>query len=332
MYFVDVERGWDLDHPDLPDYFRQPDALLFGVNDPDWEARNHGTSALGVLCASEGPARPDSGIGIAPYLERGWVSSWFEGYLGGKELANYPLAIAAAALKLALNRGGGNLPPPDPPIGDVIVIQAQIEDLREPGHMLPLEAKKLNYDAIELATAAGIIVVEAGGNGDESSWCFDSELWPPSDPASDGWEPANAHPLSLSLGNPRRNSGAILVSAATYGGGQITPYDWCPRGERIDCFAWAFGAYTCSSPDGYDPSWGGTSAATAIVAGAAMVLQGVARQTHATNRPLSPNQMRAALKKKDWNTWPSPPHVDRIGYMPRLEVLASECEQGHLHV
>jgi hypothetical protein len=319
MNFVDVERGWLLDHDDLPAYPAPVPPVtvpLHGEN--DGEVREHGTAVLGILCAKDATGGPQGGVGIAPHAV-GYVSSWFEGYdeTTGEQLTNYPRAIIDATTHLANLRGWA---PGQPVLGDVIVIEAQIEDPDNALHQIPLETNALNFHAIELATQAGLTVVEAGGNGDYGGWYFDSDA---------------AGPLADSL--------AILVSAADWQGGVISPFGWAPRGSRINCFAWGFGIHTCwadytgatdlyAPGSGVDP-FGGTSAATAIVAGAAIALQGIARQT--VGGALTPNQMRAALSARQWNTNPAQDSATgqpyAIGCMPDLGQLVPQLKAGVLH-
>ena len=68
-----------------------------------------------------------------------------------------------------------------------------------------------------------------------------------------------------------------------------------------------------------DTGFGGTSGASAIVAGCAIVLQGIAR---ARGTPLTPDRMRTLLSGP-FNTPSNDPGVDRIGVMPDLREAAN---------
>ena len=76
-----------------------------------------------------------------------------------------------------------------------------------------------------------------------------------------------------------RDSGAIMVGAAT----SLTPHERTnssDHGARIDCYAWGENidsatSYADGVTDNYDSSFGGTSGASAIIAGAALAIQGI---------------------------------------------------------
>jgi len=321
--FVDVERGWLLNHEDLPPNLNSPAPVplpLYGLND-SW-AHDHGTPVLGILGAMDDTyGNTVGGVGIAPRAE-GYVSSWFEGYdeVKGSELSNHAEAIRVATRHLRDLRFAPNPQPgPTPPVGDVLLLEAQLEDPGNPSMKWPLDTDSGIAAAVGLATAAGIIVVEAGGSGDESGQYFDTDAGSP----------------------PLIESGAILVSAGHVVASQIVPWGYAPLGSRVDCFAWGFGINTCWADGGgatslYTPAtdvppFGGTSAAAAIVAGAAIALQGIARSGAG---PLTPAQMRAALRDRAWNTPPadeSPGNPYKIGCMPDLAKLIVALDAGTLH-
>jgi serine protease len=67
--------------------------------------------------------------------------------------------------------------------------------------------------------------------------------------------------------------------------------------------------------------FGGTSGASAIVAGAAVVTQGIAR---ARGQNLTPAQMRTLLSDAAFNTLSANPAADRIGVMPNLKGIEQQ--------
>jgi hypothetical protein len=100
-------------------------------------------------------------------------------------------------------------------------------------------------------------------------------------------------------------------------------------GSRIDCYAWGENIVTLSY-DGtdkfqsYTQGFGMTSGASAIIAGAALALQGIAA---AKDYRLSPSQMRSllsddgTLNSGGLGTPSVNPSVDKIGVMPNLQAI-----------
>ena len=296
--FYDLELGWLLDHEDL----LLAGALVPGEeNDPWVSSRAHGAGVLGVLCAkdSTGPSGRVGGVGIAPGATPRLVSA--------VDPAN-PIIVNT---ELALQR----LTPIANP-GDIVVIEHQVYE-PEPSTSRrygPLELAPADFAAIQLLTAKEVIVIEAAGNGDEWSERIDLDTWPevsvnpPYNPASPGF----------------LNSRAIIVSAAMRPAGLGSPLEVAPYwtlGARVDCFAWGRAVYTCwhdgsASRNVYNLC-NDTSAATAIVAGAAILMQ---QQAHNKGATLSVNRMRQLLT--DAGNTPAPPgYANRIGVMPNLSVI-----------
>ena len=166
--------------------------------------------------------------------------------------------------------------------GDIIVIEAQtvgpeyqaLEDRAWSSEgLVPVEWYKPTYDAIVTAVATGRIVVEAGSNGAENL-----------DGAEYQTGNGGHHPFK-----PENDSGAILVGAGNspYSGETPRSPSWFTNiGATMDVQGWGDGIVTTGygdlHPGDADPtdknlwfkqSFGGTSGATPIVAGAAAVLQ-----------------------------------------------------------
>ena len=99
-------------------------------------------------------------------------------------------------------------------------------------------------------------------------------------------------------------------------------------GARVNCYAWAekVRASGCKPPTynhGCDPShgyrdFGGTSAASAIIAGAAVLAQSLYRTV--SGRLLTPRELRALFS--DPNNGTPTLTDDRIGVMPDLNKVA----------
>ena len=287
---VDLERGWTFDHEDLAAHGI---TLIHGsiLN----SSRAHGTSVFGELSMGDNVL---GGVGIVPNIASALATS----YNGSTR----PDAIMAA------------LPQMD--FGDVLLIEAQVS-ANPPGNLLgPIECYDADFEALRLATALGIIVVEAGGNGTNNG--------SPPPMAMDTWtDNAGRRLLFPGPANPDfRDSGAIIVSAAT----SATPRTrlaYGPHGQRIDCHAWAQNIDTAHSSstgatDLYRTNFGGTSGASPIVTGAALALQGIHQAHHGFR--LSPRQMREILRDPALNTPPSPAEATQIGVMPNLRQIIED--------
>ncbi|ARP89274.1 hypothetical protein CAL14_02340 [Bordetella genomosp. 9] len=310
---VDVEYNWNLEHEDLLDagitFLTDADAVpLEAVGD----LRDHGTESLGVMLMRDNAT---GGVGIVPRAAMR-VASGFRTQADGTVLFDVPNAIVIASAALSA--------------GDILLIELQDADYS------PVENDPAVFAAIAAAVARGIIVVEPGGNGPGNGtlgrfYDLDSYKVP-----------------ATGLRTLRRpaglDSGAILVAACRSGFVPNTqaraPTRYTPRGARIDCFA--YGEHVLSSsavqplslragPGGpivpnpfagmpYTWAFRGTSSATALIAGAALSVQGMA--IHALGRRLTPFEMRAVLSDRTLNTPSASPQSDRIGVMPNLRRIA----------
>jgi microbial collagenase len=236
---ADVEQGWWLEHPDLPNGISH---LICGQNRVP--SQYHGTQTLGVIAAVAN--NNQYCIGIAPEISYVGVASYYD----------FPQSEALYEAFLVLGDG------------DVLLIEAQTNDEL----MWPIEASPANKQAIMDAIEVGVVVVECAGNGG-------SDL------------------EAIGLG---ADSGAILVSASDEHGELLrNPFDGTVPasnyGDRISCHAWGRGVTTLSGPAPlyYTPNYSGTSAAGAIVAGAAVALQSAHKAIMGV--PLKPHQMRDVL-------------------------------------
>ncbi len=138
--FVDLEAGWNFQHVDLPQHGRKRKPL---INKNDRTEADHGTAVLGVVLGQEDGV----GItGIAPKADfRGVVSHVADLRTGDPDV---PDAIEKAVK--VLGKGG------------VLLLEVQTGD----GY--PIEVDEVMFTAIWEATRAGVIVIEAAGNGTES--------------------------------------------------------------------------------------------------------------------------------------------------------------------
>lgn len=286
---VDMESGWDFSHEDLPIGFWQ---LISGnmagdLPEPDTTAlpgtgyyTNHGTAVVGQLVAR------DNGIGVT----------------GGVPNANLRLATPTFLIFYLPAVGIANVAAQLYP-GDVLLLEMQWSD--QWNTLLPLEWDPAVYDAIRLATQAGIVVVEAGANGGRNL----------DDPVFGG-----------RFNRTLFDSGAILVGAGDVARARLS---FSSYGSRVDVQGLGKGITTTGYGDlhgflpgnTYTATFGGTSGASPIVASAAVSIQGYLK---ATGRPvLTPAQMRTLLV----STGTPQTGTGKIGPYPNLRAAVTQLDQ-----
>jgi subtilisin family serine protease len=283
---VDLEQGWRLAHEDLTG---KAPALIYNHNldGVGGYVGNHGTAVMGVLAADDNTRGV---VGIAPSLTSLRATSHFDGATTGH------VADAAVAALPYMNAG------------DVLLLEVQRGAL-----LLPTETDPADHAAIRLATARGIIVVEAAGNGSQPL---------------DDW-PGPAGPFRLRRGHTDfRDSGAIMVGAcrsAVVGGTAHERAGSSNFGNRVDCYGWGEHVTSCGYGDltpgagsdaDYTATFDGTSSASPIVAGAAVLIQSLYR--NATGTRLSPGQMRSILAIPANGTPQGGARAGNIGVMPNV--------------
>jgi hypothetical protein len=288
--FIDLEQGWITSHEDL---VGKTPTLIFGDN------RNgvgpfhadHGTAVLGEVVAVDNTLGV---VGIATGVTSvRMVSHWDTATATALHVAS---AIVAAIAALSP--------------GDVLLLEVA----RGAGAYLPTETNPADFDAIRLAVAHGIVVIEAGGNGG-----YNLDTYP------------TAASSKLNRGNANfADSGAIMVGAAS----STVPHNrltFSCYGSRIDCYGWGENVTTAGygdlNPAGtvdtrqYTGVFNGTSSASPIVAGAALIVQGAYKATAAT--PLSPAELRGILANPANGTAQGTGTTGNIGVMPNLRQILS---------
>lgn len=282
--FVDLERGWTLDHEDLAG------ANITIISGENRDYHGHGTAVLGEVASRDNAL---GGIGIAPAATTRVVSQW----RGGTAYSTAAAILSAAAAMQP---------------GDVLLLEAQTTFPTAPGYV-PVEVEDLVFDAIHATVASGIIVIEAAGNGSVDL---------------DQFVDLRGRAILNRNSSDFRDSGAILVGAASAG----VPHQrlgFSNFGTRIDCFAWGELIDTCGDGgvgqaiDTYTTGFGGTSGASPIVTGCALLLQ--SWRLHAGLARCTATEMRRLLADPSVNTSSSSPASDRIGVMPDLRAII----QGH---
>ena len=298
---IDLERGYTLDHEELAAHNA---SVLFGIIDNQW--RGHGTAVLGVVCGRD---NDKGGLGVAFGISSVNTVSQVT-----RDGVDRPNAVLAALDHLAH---------PGTAFGRVLLLEVHLNPIPGWGgtswRYMPMESLPADFDVIRLATALGVIVIEAAGNGKNDLDAFR--------------EPA-AGLYTLRRGGPDfKDSGAIMVGGAH----AVVPHSrwvFAPDptqgsnyGSRIDSYAWAEGVYTCTSnilgnKTMYMNDFAGTSSAAAIVAGAALIVQGVSEAN--LGYRLSPRQLGAIFRDPAYGTLsndPDPVAGDRIGVMPDLKKI-----------
>jgi subtilisin family serine protease len=270
---VDIEYWWNFDHEDLS---KAVGALIPNGTPavPDWPdieddllyVRNHGTAVLGEMVADR------NGLGVSGIV-----------YAADLAVINAYNVEDGYDLADAIDLARANTD-----AGDVILIEQQTSGPSAPcgypdAPYIPVEYYMVWFDAIQTATAAGRVVVEAAGNGDcdldhgDYGGAFDRTMW---------------------------DSGAIIVGAGAAPGCTAPPRSrlwFSSYGSRVDLQGWGECVVTAGYGDkqgGPESEWytnwfSGTSSASPIVAGAAAAVQG---QTLATSGGvLTPAEMRGRL-------------------------------------
>lgn len=286
--FIDIEQGWIMNHEDLK-INRLP---CTGIN--HYKHEDHGAAVLGVIMMLNNEI---GGMGITPNTNGYVVSQW-----RSDGTFNTADAIMVAIERLHF--------------GDLLLLEAQSFDALQTKKIWPVESLNSNFQLIRLATALGIVVVEAAGNGMYSSG---NDLDDFSD--DEGKNILNRSKKCF------KDSGAILVAAAS----SKTPHtriNYSNYGSRIDCYAWGENVVTAGyyprssglSKNAYTEKFCGTSSASAIIAGAAIAVQNIVERKYGFR--LNPKQMRKFLSSKKYGTGSKHGHLtDKIGVMPDLKKI-----------
>ncbi len=271
---IDIEGAWNFSHEDL---IQNQGGLVGGTATANRSWENHGTAVQGEIAGDDNQFGV---VGIAPEAKFSGVSIF------GTENSSAK-AIKTAADKLKK--------------GDIILIE-----LHRPGPnatgvgqvgFIPIEWWSADFDAIKYATAKGIIVIEAAGNGGQN---LDDEIY------DDRFNRSN------------RDSGAILVGAGAPPSGNFgsdrSRLAFSNYGSLVDAQAWGKEVTTTGYGDLqggtdrnklYTRRFDGTSSASPIVVGAVACLQSI--QVTRGGAPLTNLQVRDILRST------GAPQTDGIG-------------------
>ncbi len=295
---IDIESGWNLNHEDLPSLF-----LNDGRIDND-DSRQHGTAVLGVMLGRQDGVGitgivPDASGGVVS-VNRGLGISYYKNVAEAVLVASMKLSPGDVILIEQHSRGPGN-------DGDCTACITSGKPRDQCGY-IAMEYWNDIFDAVNAATASGIIVVEAAGNGEMN---LDHERY------------------DDRFNRNVRNSGALFVGA-----GDATshkPWCWSNHGGRVDVQGWGdsvmttgYGSADTFKVNGvddnqwYTSTFSGTSSATPIVAGAVAAIQGI--QIERNNAPLDWYEMADVLAK----TGTPQTGGKNIGPLPDLKAAIAE--------
>jgi hypothetical protein len=304
--FVDLEMAWEQSHVDLPATVMLPGHQNLRVVNSD--AANHGTAVIGIVAARD---NVQGIVGIAPNVQPIRLASSHRQNPRGDWIPDHANRIVEVI----------RLSAPYLSAGDVLLLEIQVAVTN-----LPVEIDETSgtrsavFHAIRLASALNVIVIEPAGNGNSNTRTdFDVGQAPLQD---SGAIMVGASERAVTGNAPNRAHGRWVVPE------RPIPIIGSNYGARVNCYAWGEGVTTCgcdypTAPSScqantaYTNTFGGTSAASAIVAGAALVVQGLyAARNPGVRARLSVRQMRDAL-----STYGTPSVGNEIGVMPNLRAI-----------
>ncbi|HMB52045.1 MAG TPA: hypothetical protein VKU40_01930, partial [Thermoanaerobaculia bacterium] len=240
LTICDLEQQWRVDHeafaeanprngdPTNPPPTGEPLGLLFGANRDAADEENgyghHGNAVLGQLVGSQRIEGAVAGVARPVLASHYWSRELLDAQGAPSAFAGTNGHVAAAILNSLAEPYLHNKLDPEGRLeaGDVLLLEVQ-------RGRYPTEVDPLDFEAIRLASALGVHVVEAAGNGGHD---LDAYVDPDTDRSF------NRRASSF------RDSGAIFVGAAY----AALPHDrvsFSNYGSRVDCFAWGTGVTTC---------------------------------------------------------------------------------------
>ena len=320
---VDIEREWLADHEDLAHY----GGLLGGTPADCLRERNHGTAILGILIGTHN----NRGVmGICPQARvRGYSTR-----TAGVPVNQIPGTADTSAAIVETTRALTNQHT-DPSSGHIVLLELQrIHPTSESN--IPVEWWPDDFVAVQHATAWGLVVVEAAGNGNPATFAgadLDDAVYDaPLATFGAAWQ----NPFRRVGGPPEIDSGSIIVGAGVPPLGTLRPdrsrLRFSNYGACVDAQGWGsevvttgYGCLQGGTDERrwYMGSFGGTSAASAMVAGVLACVQSRIR-ARGRRAPLTSTEARDLLQttgSPQADDAPQFPATQRIGTRPDLQAL-----------
>ncbi len=251
----DIENDWTEGHEDFADFF-----TVYGGGDNGVSA-DHGDAVVGVFAACNNGADGMTGIS---WNVRPKAVSW-SNQAGGTWPVQWENAFnAAAALMLTGEAYLIEIHAPGPSTGNPC--NAGCGNCGQYEY-IAVEYWQEAFDAVETHTSNGLIVYEAGGNGQMN---LDNAIY------------GNRFQRWF------RDSNAIMVGAGTCDV-NVNNMCWSSYGSRLDCSGWGQCVWTLGYGDHYTEgtdeteytdSFSGTSSSTPVVAGSGNCVQGIAKSKY----------------------------------------------------
>jgi hypothetical protein len=316
---IDIEGEWQFTHEDLQQH---KGGVVGGTPPGDAGWRNHGTAVIGTISAD---ANGFGVTGIAPGVNL-------------RAISVFPESFGSST---AIQQAADLLNP-----GDIILLELhrpgpryEFSQRDDQAGFIAIEWWPDDLAAIQYATAKGVIVVEAGGNGAEN---LDDPIYDQNPPAPNG-------PFPATWTNPYRrspaDSGAIIVGAGappegTHNkswGTDRSRLDFSNYGSLFDCQGWGREVTSCGYGDlqagvsedtWYTDQFSGTSSASPIIVGSLACVQGTLK---AAGQPfLNPAMARTLLRSSGspQNDGPAGPSSQRIGNRPNIRQMIALTSGG----
>lgn len=309
---IDVEGEWQFTHEDLQQH---KGGVVAGTPPGDSGWRNHGTAVIGTISAD---ANGFGVTGIAPGVNL-------------RAMSIFPESFGSSS---AIQQAADLLNP-----GDIILLELHrpgprynFDQRDDQAGFIAIEWWPDDLAAIQYATARGVIIVEAGGNGAEN---LDDPIYDQNPQAPNG-------PFPATWSNPYRrspaDSGAIVVGAGappegTHNknwGADRSRLEFSNYGSLVDCQGWGREVTSCGYGDlqagvtedtWYTDQFSGTSSASPIIVGSLACVQGALK---AAGQPLlNPQSARTLLRSSGsaQNDGPAGPSSQRIGNRPDVRQM-----------